>query len=73
MLEPGCGRGEFLSNFQKLGLDVVGADISPEANNYGNGFKVEICDIENEKLPFADDTFDVIYSKSFIENLAECF
>lgn len=69
MLEPGCGRGEFLSNFQKLGLDVVGADISPEANNYGNGFKVEICDIENEKLPFADDTFDVIYSKSFIEHL----
>ena len=68
MLEPGCGRGEFLS-FQKLGLDVVGVDISPETKNFGHDFEVSICDVETEKLPFKDDTFDVIYSKSFIEHL----
>ena len=33
MLEPGCGRGEFLSNFQKLGLKVQGVDICEEAQN----------------------------------------
>jgi ubiquinone/menaquinone biosynthesis C-methylase UbiE len=69
MLEPGCGRGEFLNNFKELGLDVVGVDISPEARDYDNGLEVKLCDIENEKLPFKDATFDIIYSKSFIEHL----
>jgi ubiquinone/menaquinone biosynthesis C-methylase UbiE len=69
MLEPGCGRGEFLNNFKELGLDVVGVDISPEAVNFDNGLDVKICDIEIEKLPFEDNVFDVIYSKSFIEHL----
>jgi ubiquinone/menaquinone biosynthesis C-methylase UbiE len=69
MLEPGCGRGELLNNFKELGLDVVGVDISSEAANFDNGLDVKLCDIENEKLPFKDNTFDVIYSKSFIEHL----
>ncbi len=69
MLEPGCGRGEFLKNFKELGLDVVGVDISPEATNFQNGLDIKLCDVENEKLPFANNTFDVIYSKSFIEHL----
>ena len=69
MLEPGCGRGEFLNNFKELGLDVVGVDISPEAANFENGLDIKLCDIENEKLPFKNNTFDVIYSKSFIEHL----
>jgi ubiquinone/menaquinone biosynthesis C-methylase UbiE len=69
MLEPGCGRGEFLKNFKELGLDVHGVDISTEAQEYAENFPVEVCDIESEKLPFEDDTFDVIYSKSFIEHL----
>lgn len=69
MLEPGCGRGEFLNNFKKLGLNVTGVDISPEAINYKDGLDVKICDVENEKLPFEDNYFDVIFSKSFIEHL----
>tara|TARA_B100000575_G_C23137168_1_gene660904 strand:- start:2612 stop:3274 length:663 start_codon:yes stop_codon:yes gene_type:complete len=69
MLEPGCGRGEFLNNFQNLGLDVVGVDLSPEALEYDNNFEVKLCDIEKEKLPFVDNSIDIIYSKSFIEHL----
>ena len=37
--------------------------------NYENDFEVKICNVEEEKLPFDDDTFDIIYSKSFIEHL----
>ena len=59
-----CGRGEFLSNFQKLGLDVVGVDISPEAHNYKHNFDIKICDVERDALPFKNNTFDVIFSKS---------
>ena len=69
MLEPGCGRCEFLSNFKELGLEVYGVDISPEAAEFAEGFTVKLCDVENEPLPFGDDTFDVLYSKSFIEHL----
>ena len=69
MLESGCGRGEFLKNFKDLGLDVVGVDASPEAIAFVDGLDIKLCDIENEKLPFDDNTFDVIYSKSFIEHL----
>lgn len=69
MLEPGCGRSEFLQNFKNLGLEVVGLDISDEAKNYDHNFEIKVCDVENEKLPFKDNTFDVIYSKSFIEHL----
>jgi len=69
MLEPGCGRGEFLSNFSDFGLDVYGVDISPEAADFAKGYEVKVCDVENESLPFNDNSFDVLYSKSFIEHL----
>lgn len=69
MLEPGCGRGEFLNNFKDLGLDVVGVDISPEVIEYENNLDVKLCDVENAPLPFDDNTFDIVYSKSFIEHL----
>ena len=69
MLEVGCGRGEFLENFHKLGLNVFGLDISPEAKSFKEEFNIKICDVENERLPFDDNTFDIVYSKSFIEHL----
>lgn len=69
LLEPGCGRGEFLNNFKELGLDVEGIDISVESQNFDNNLKIKLCDIEKEKLPFDDNSFDVVFSKSFIEHL----
>lgn len=69
MLEPGCGRGEFLGNFKELGLDVYGVDISSEAVAFADKFTVKVCDVENEPLPYDDNTFDVLYSKSFVEHL----
>ena len=69
MLEPGCGRGEFLHNFMELGLDVYGVDISIESQNFGHSFPIKVCDIENEPIPFQDNYFDIVFSKSFIEHL----
>ena len=31
ILEPGCGRGEFLRVFKNLGMDAVGLDRSEES------------------------------------------
>jgi SAM-dependent methyltransferase len=68
-LEAGCGRGEHLSHFKRLGLDVRGVDISNEACRYQPELCVAVADVENQGLPFEESSFDVVYSKSFIEHL----
>ena len=72
ILEPGCGRGEFLKGFKDLGLEVTGLDISNGSSEYFIKEKMElvISDIEDkEGLPFPNDYFDIIYNKSMLEHL----
>lgn len=47
----------------------MGVDISKQSTEYVKNFDVKVCDVENEQLPFNENTFDVVYSKSFIEHL----
>jgi SAM-dependent methyltransferase len=69
-LEPGCGRGEFLAEFQNLGLECYGLDLSPHAGSQCPTVEVKKeIDLENDKWPFPDNFFDVIYSKSLMEHL----
>lgn len=69
LLEPGCGRGEHLRIFRDLGLDVFGSDLSPEAPQMAKDLNVSVCNLDKEPLPYENSTFDVIYSKSFLEHL----
>ncbi len=69
ILEPGCGRGEFLNGFRKLGMEVYGCDISPQAGEELNNIEVKQTDIENDPLPYDDNFFDVVFSKSLLEHL----
>ena len=69
-LEPGCGRGEFLNEFYKLGLKCHGIDLSQHAGSMLDK-KVDVIkgfDLENDKWPYPDNFFDIIYSKSIIEH-----
>lgn len=68
LLEAGCGRGDVLKGFQKLGLDVFGLDLSEEAIDLNPGIEIKIADIEHDKLPYPDATFDIVYSKSLLEH-----
>lgn len=68
-LEAGCGRSEHLKIFENIGLDAFGIDIVESACAIEPGLNIKICDVEKESMPFADSTFDVVYSKSFIEHL----
>ena len=68
-LEAGCGRGDFLKEFKKLNLNVYGLDMSDEAIALNPGIEIKISNIEKQGLPYLDNTFDIVYSKSLLEHL----
>ena len=72
-LEPGFGRGEFLNEFKKLGLDCYGIDISDTAGDLFKGnLKIKTgINVEQDTWPFPDNYFDCIYSKSLMEHLQD--
>ena len=50
-------------------MEVFGIDISEESKEIIKDCNIKIADIEKDGIPFSDNYFDVIYSKSFIEHL----
>lgn len=67
LLDIGCGRGEFLNGFIKLGIMGYGFDQSDLAKTNCPTASIEVGDIE-KRLPYEDNFFDVIYNKSVIEH-----
>jgi SAM-dependent methyltransferase len=68
-LEIACGRGDFLRAFNKIGMRCSAVDISKSAVEINKEFGVKQCNVSCEKLPFNDNTFDIVYSKSLIEHM----
>ena len=69
ILELGCGRGELLNSFIDLGIDGYGTDISDYSKKKYPKIKFTESNILKEKkIPFSDNFFDFVYSKSFIEH-----
>ena len=69
LLDLGCGRGELSSAFNEIGLLVTSCDREPIISKYFNDIYFEQVDFEIGSLPFDDNCFDVIFSKSVIEHL----
>lgn len=69
LLEAGCGRGEFLRGFKKMELDVYGVDLSEEAAGFHRDIPISIADIEKEEIPYSENFFDIVFSKSLLEHL----
>ena len=67
-LDIGCGRGEFLKGFIECGVDGYAVDQSSAVKKYYPDVKLRNSDIENEGIPYPDNFFDVVYSKSVIEH-----
>lgn len=67
ILDIGCCTGKALRLFGELNnFDLYGVDIRDE-NIDDITFKT--CNIEHERLPFPDNYFDVVYSKSVLEHV----
>lgn len=67
-LDIGCGRGEFLRGFIRCGIQGYGVDQSNAAERYCPEAILSIVDLENDALPYDNEYFDVVYSKSVIEH-----
>jgi len=66
----GCGRGDYLKEFQRLGFTPHGFDISPNISMLSD-FNVKQIDFANDKAPYTKEKFDFIFSKSVVEHLRE--
>jgi SAM-dependent methyltransferase len=67
LLELGVGNGDFLGEFKREGLDCYGVDreFSPDLKS---DLKIKKVDLTRRKLPYSNDSFDVIYHKSVLEH-----
>ena len=68
ILDLGCGRGEFLKGFIRCGLNGYGVDRSTIAKSICPEAEILQSDLENNTLPFNDNFFDVVFSKSVLEH-----
>lgn len=70
-IEFGCGTCEHLRVFERLGFSISGVDLDPNIKNYSKGIKIYKCDVQKNKLKVKDNSFDVVFSKSFVEHLTK--
>lgn len=68
VLEIGVGMGADYLEWLKAGARATGVDLSPASIERANrrcelaGYKPDLRVADAERLPFADDSFDVVYS-----------
>lgn len=68
LLELGCGRGEFLKGFIDIGINCYGVDLSENAKKMCPSAHISKVNLIEQQLPFEDNFFDFVYSKSFVEH-----
>ena len=68
ILDLGCGRGEFLRGFIRCGLNGYGIDRSSIAKTICPEAEILHSNLENEPLPYADNSFDTVFSKSVLKH-----
>lgn len=72
VLDVGCVPPLLTGALRRMGYDVCGVDISPERFQAALlllDLVVQKCNIELEKLPFSDSSFDVILFNEIFEHL----
>lgn len=71
ILDNGCGRGDFQQAFKRQNnvLEAWGVDISDVAQRQDPDSCICGVDLEVEPLPFEDNYFDMVFSKSVLEHI----
>lgn len=75
LLELGCGAGKMSVLLAKSGADVTAFDLSPVSVQKArqmatvNDTDIDFAVASGEHLPFANDSFDIIFGKSILHHL----
>jgi ubiquinone/menaquinone biosynthesis C-methylase UbiE/uncharacterized protein YbaR (Trm112 family) len=76
VLDVGCGMGRFADVANRWGANVVGVDLSAAAEvaaqNLGHRSGVALFQADAFALPFAPESFDVIYSLGVLHHTPDC-
>ena len=76
VLDVGCGAGTDLVRFARGGAVVTGIDLSSSAialareNFAQQRLEADLREADGERLPFADDTFDLVYAHGVVQYTA---
>jgi SAM-dependent methyltransferase len=76
VLEVGCGAAVDLARFAKGGARATGVDVAPsaielaKANFTQQGLHGDFHVANGERLPFADDAFDLVYAHGVVQYTA---
>ena len=74
LLEVGCGMGTDLLQFARGGAKVTGVDLTPRSIEISRqhlavyGERGDFAISDGETLPFADESFDVVYSNGVLHH-----
>jgi ubiquinone/menaquinone biosynthesis C-methylase UbiE len=77
VLEVGCGAGTDLVRFAQGGALVTGVDLSSSAialarqNFAQHGLEADLREADGERLPFPDNTFDLVYAHGVVQYTAD--
>ena len=75
LLELGCGSGKMAVLLAKSGAEVTAFDLSPVSVQTArqlaaiNSMNIDFAVASGEQLPFANDSFDIIFGKSILHHL----
>jgi len=71
VLDIGYGKGTLIYYFRQYGVDAVGVNVSKYIIlNSPVKEPIRWVDLDNEKLPFPDDYFNLIVSRQSIEHIS---
>lgn len=69
LLDVGSGKGNHLVAFKRCNYQVAGLDKRRECIEVLKDFIIKECDIEKERFPYEDNSFDWVFSKSVLEHV----
>ena len=71
LLDVGCSMGATLAAAERLGWQATGVDVSQTAVDAGRRIGLDCHTINDYRLPFDDECFDVVTSWHVIEHVAD--
>jgi 2-polyprenyl-3-methyl-5-hydroxy-6-metoxy-1,4-benzoquinol methylase len=74
VLDYGCGAGEVVSLMRRSGVDASGCENFYEGGDVSDLIPTDLKDhiftMQGDRIPFSDETFDLVISNQVLEHVA---